>query len=208
MKEVTIEQFLYQLGSKDPVPGGGGAAALGNAIGAALGQMVTNLTTGKKKFAQYESELQQSLHMLEKLKKVSLEFVEKDAKAFIPVAKAYSLPKNTEEEINYRNQFMEEALLGATIVPIEMMEVVLQVIIILERLAKIGSRLALSDIGVGIQFCRSALLSSAMNVFINTKMMSNKEKAKELEEKANTLIGEGTEKCDEIFAYVLSEISN
>ena len=208
MKEMTINEFLYHLGSKEPVPGGGGAAAISSAMGIALGQMVANLTVGKKKYEEYEDEVREYLHILERLKQESLEFVEKDAKAFLPVTKAYQLPKNTPEEIHYRNQFMEEALLSATMVPMEIMEFLLKVIIILERLSKIGTRLAISDIGVAVQCCRSSLLSSSMNVFINTKLMKNKEKAQELEEKARLLMQQGTKKCDEIFEYVFDQITN
>lgn len=98
---------------------------------------------------------------------------------------------------------MEERLLAASLVPLEMMEKAMELLNILECLGEKGSRMAVSDVGVGVQFARAALMGAVMNVYINTKSMKNREKAEELNKKAKELIEAGTRKADEIYKKVL-----
>jgi len=93
--------FLDELASSAPVPGGGGASAACGALAAALASMVANLTTGKKKYAQYEDDIQRILREAEAKRKELVSLADADAEAFAPLAKAYSLPKSTEEELAY-----------------------------------------------------------------------------------------------------------
>ena len=102
--------FVDVLASKAPVPGGGGAAALVGAIGMALGSMVCNLTTGKKKYAQYEEAIQEILVKAGKLQEELLSMIDKDAEGFYPLSKAYGLPTSTEEEKQYKAETMEKCL--------------------------------------------------------------------------------------------------
>ena len=170
-KIMRIEEFTEVLASKSAIPGGGGASALTAALGIALGSMVGNLTVGKKKYKDVEEEIRRQMQQAEVLQRELLLFIDKDAEAFEPLSKAYGLPKETEEQLEYRNKVMEEALLKASLVPLQIMETVLEAIAVLEVMAEKGSRIAVSDAGVGVQFCRSALLGASMNVFINTKLM-------------------------------------
>ena len=119
-------------------------------------------------------------------------------------SKAYGLPSQTEEEKAYKDKVMEENLLAASLVPLRMMEKAVEMIEIHKLLAQKGSRLAISDVGVGVQFSRCALLGAVMNVYINTKSMKNREVAQELNAKADALIEKGTREADEIYAFVLS----
>lgn len=206
VESMTIQEFLDVLSSKEPVPGGGGASALAGALGNALGQMVANLTIGKKKYAQVEDEIKE---LAERMKGIQGQFTalaDQDAKVFAPLAKCYSLPAGTEEEKAYKAEVMEARLLDASLVPMEIMEKASEMLEIMDILADKGSRMAVSDVGVGVQFIRTALLGAVMNVYINTKSMKNREKAEEMNEKAERLIKEGTEAADRIYQKVLEQL--
>ena len=206
VESMTIQEFLDVLSSKEPVPGGGGASALAGALGNALGQMVANLTIGKKKYAQVEDEIKE---LAERMKGIQGQFTalaDQDAKVFAPLAKCYSLPSGTEEEKAYKAEVMEARRLDASLVPMEIMEKASEMLEIMDILADKGSRMAVSDVGVGVQFIRTALLGAVMNVYINTKSMKNREKAEEMNEKAERLIKEGTEAADRIYQKVLEQL--
>ena len=206
VESMTIQEFLDVLSSKEPVPGGGGASALAGALGNALGQMVANLTIGKKKYALVEDEIKE---LAERMKGIQGQFsalADQDAKVFAPLAKCYSLPSGTEEEKAYKAEVMEARLLDASLVPMEIMEKASEMLEIMDILADKGSRMAVSDVGVGVQFIRTALLGAVMNVYINTKSMKNREKADEMNEKAERLIKEGTEAADRIYQKVLEQL--
>lgn len=206
VESMTIQEFLDVLSSKEPIPGGGGASALAGALGNALGQMVANLTIGKKKYALVEDEIKE---LAERMKGIQGQFsalADQDAKVFAPLAKCYSLPSGTEEEKAYKAEVMEARLLDASLVPMEIMEKAWEMLEIMDILADKGSRMAVSDVGVGVQFIRTALLGAVMNVYINTKSMKNREKAEEMNEKAERLIKEGTEAADRIYQKVLEQL--
>ena len=206
VEQKTIEGFLEVLSSKEPVPGGGGASALAGALGNALGQMVENLTIGKKKYADVEAEIKELLGRMQKLQAAFVTLADRDAQVFAPLAQCYSLPSLTEEEKAYKEKVMEERLLDASFVPLEIMEHAVAMLGILEILGDKGSRLAVSDVGVGVQFIRASLLGAVMNVYINTKSMKNREKAEELNARAGQLIEEGTAWADRIYAKVLDQL--
>lgn len=202
IQDVTIHTFLEKLSSKSPTPGGGGAAGLGGAIGAALGEMVINLTIGKKRYAHVEEEMQSYLEKLENLKNEFLRLGDEDEAVFAPLAAAYGLPSGTEEEKKHKAEVMETHLLAATLVPVTVMERALEALDIMEVLAEKGSRLAVSDAGAGVQFIRSALLGAKMNVSINTKSMKQRERAGQLNARADQLAADGIRKADAIYAQV------
>ena len=202
----SCEEFVDVLASKAPVPGGGGASALVGAIGIALGNMVGSLTVGKKKYADVEDTMQELLGKLKALQEDFLDLADQDAKVFAPLAAAYALPASTEEEKQEKARIMEENLLAASLVPLHMMEKAMETLTFLEVLGEKGSRMAVSDVGVAVQFARTALTGAVMNVYINTKSMKNREKAEELNAKAKELIENGTRQADEIYAKVLEQL--
>lgn len=206
MLEKKATEFIDVLSSAAPVPGGGGAAATVGALASALGLMVANLTVGKKKYADVEEEICQVREELEKLRDKLIVYTDKDAEAFEPVAKAYKLPKSTPEEIAEKERVMEAALYQASVVPLETMEIIYQVMELLEVLGEKGSRMALSDVGVGVLFARSALESSSLNVYINTKSMKDRKVAEELNRKADMLIEEAKKLEEKIYTDVLVQI--
>ena len=206
IESMTIQELLDVLSSKEPVPGGGGASALAGALGNALGQMVSNLTIGKKKYALVEDEIKELAERMKGIQGQFTQLADQDAKVFAPLAKCYSLPSGTEEEKAYKAEVMEARLLDASLVPMEIMEKAAEMLEIMDILADKGSRMAVSDVGVGVQFIRTALLGAVMNVYINTKSMKNREKAEEMNEKAERLIREGTEAADRIYQKVLGQL--
>ncbi len=152
IKDLTVSTFLEELSSKKPTPGGGGAAALGGAQGVALGEMVINLTLGKKKYADVEEEMQLLLVRLEEIRAEFLRLADEDARVFAPLAAAYGLPSGTEEEKKHKEEVLETHLLAASLVPKTVMEQAVEAIKIMDILAHKGSRLAVSDVGVGVSF--------------------------------------------------------
>ena len=201
-KSLTINDFITVLSSKEPVPGGGGASALIGSIGIALGNMVGSLTVGKKKYADVEEDIKKLMVSADALAGKLMELMDKDAESFAPLAKAYSLPKNTEEEIAERKKVMEEALKTASLAPLEIMETVCEAIDVVEEFAAKGSKLAISDAGVAAIALRSALFGASLNVFINTGSMEDRAFAEELNQKAENMMAEYGEKAEKIFNSV------
>ena len=206
VEQNKICEFLETLSSKQPVPGGGGASALGGAVGTALGEMVSNLTIGKKKYADVEEEIREILDKLKEYRNEFMALADEDEKVFAPLAASYGMPSGTEEEKARKAEVMEVNLLAASLVPVKMMEKALEVLDFMEILAEKGSRIAISDVGVGVQFLRTALTGAVMNVFINTKSMKNREKAEELNRYAREMIEKGTGKADRIYEIVLNAV--
>lgn len=202
IKEMVTEEFLAELSSKKPTPGGGGAAALGGAAGVSLGQMVINLTLGKKKYADVEEEMRELLEQLETLKAEFLHLADEDARVFAPLAAAYGLPGTTDEEKKRKAEVLEGHLLTASLVPLHVMEDAQKALVIMDILAEKGSRMAVSDVGVGVQFIRTALTGAVMNVWINTKFMKDREKAEELNRQADEMIRSGTAAADAVYQKV------
>ncbi|MBR6255988.1 MAG: cyclodeaminase/cyclohydrolase family protein [Lachnospiraceae bacterium] len=198
----TAEEFVEVLASKEPVPGGGGASALVGAVGCALGNMVGSLTVGKKKYADVEADIIALKEKADKLQAELLNLVDEDAKAFEPLAKAYGMPKETEEEKAEKAKVMEAALKTACGVPLEIMKKCCEAIELIEEFAAKGSRLALSDAGVGAAFCKAALYGASLNVFINTKAMADRECADKLNKEAEGMMAEYGARAEEVFGKV------
>lgn len=192
MKEQTIKQFLTDLSAKQSTPGAGGAAALVAALGSALGSMVGNFTIGKKKYQAVETEVETIVEELEQIKWHLEVLIQKDADAFYPLAQAYKLPKSTPAEIDYKEKVIEEALVGASVIPIEIMEKALRAIELLEHMSKIGNKMLIADAGTGIVFCKAALEGASLSVYINTASMKNSQKKEALNLEADQLLEKGT----------------
>lgn len=193
-----MNKFLDELSSSAPVPGGGGASALIGAIGCALCSMVANLTTGKKKYVQYQERIDELLPFLENMRGALMEDIKLDADAFYPLSQAYSIPKDAPD----RDKIMEEALLIASNAPMKIIEDVSKLVPVLEELEVIGSRLAISDVAVAAAACSAALKGAVMNIYINTKFMKNREVAEAMNQKAKELVGDGTARCDAVYKKI------
>lgn len=205
-EQQTIHEFLEVLSSKQPVPGGGGASALSGALGTALGLMVGNLTVGKKKYAAVETEVFAMMERLTALQREMVRLIDEDARVFAPLAAAYGLSAETEEERAHKAQVMEENLVNASLVPLKIMELAGEILKILEELEQKGSVMAVSDVGVAVQFARTALTGAVMNVYINTKSMKDRRKALELNDRAEKVLSEGLTLADQIYDHVLRRL--
>lgn len=203
---VPCDEFVTVLASKAPVPGGGGASALVGAVGTALGNMVGSLTVGKKKYAAVEEEMQQLKAKADVLQKELLHLVERDAEVFEPLSKAYGMPKETEEEKAEKARVMEAALKEACSVPMEIMEKCCEAIDLLVEFAAKGSVLAISDAGVGAAFCKAALEGASLNVYINTKSMTDREYAESLNQKCDEMLEKYTKIAEDVFQSVLGRL--
>lgn len=204
--EQKTTDFLEQLSSSAPVPGGGGASAAVGAFAAALGMMVTNLTVGKKKYADVEEEILAIRDQLEGKKQELIRLVDEDAAAFEPLAKAYRMPKNTDEEKEEKARVMEIALKNAAEAPLRIMETIAETMEMIQVLGEKGSRLAVSDAGVAILFAQAALEGASLNIYINTKMMQDQAEAKRLNQRADELIAEGNKRKQSTYESVLKSI--
>ncbi len=194
----TITEFMDELASKAPVPGGGGAAALTGAIGIALGDMVGELTTGKKKYADVEADIQALMIEAKSIQNEFLRLIDADAEAFAPLAEAYRIPK---DELG-RNEIMEEALKNGASVPMDIMRTCGRALDVVREFADKGSRLAVSDAGCAAACCKAAIQAASLNVFINTKSMKNREYAEALNAEADELLEKYNKLADEIFDKV------
>ena len=202
----SCSEFVEVLATKAPVPGGGGASAMVGALATALGNMVGSLTVGKKKYAAVEEEKKKKKDRCDRLQKDFLHLVERDAEVFEPLARAYSMPKNTEEEKAEKARVMEIVLRDACSVPMEIMEKCCEAIDIIAVFAEKGSVIAISDAGVGAAFAKAALQGASLNVYINTKSMADKALAAELNAKCDRMLEEYTGKADAIFDSVLGRL--
>lgn len=194
----SCRTFVEVLASDAPTPGGGGASALVAAIGTALGNMVGSLTVGKKKYAAVEEEIKNLKLRCEKLQNELLAQVPADAEGFLPLANAYSIPKDNLE----REEILESATITACVVPMRIMELCCESLDVIAELAEKGSRLAVSDAGCGAAIVKAALQAASLNVFINTKTLRNRALADEMNEKCITMLNQYSAVADHIFNNV------
>ncbi|MBQ3390675.1 MAG: cyclodeaminase/cyclohydrolase family protein [Firmicutes bacterium] len=202
MLNKTCNEFIDALASREPVPGGGGASAYVAALGMALGNMVGNLTVGKKKYKDVEEEILGLMERGEALMERLKELVSEDAEAFRPLSDAYRLPAGTEEEKAFKEAQIQRALPEAARVPMEIAKLSVEVIRLQETFAEKGSVLAVSDAGCGAAFARSALMSARLNVLINLKLMEEGPLKEAMRREIDGYTGEGLELADRVFGNV------
>ena len=199
--------FIDELASAAPTPGGGGASAYAGALAAALASMVGNLTVGKKTYADVEDEVRASLARLDALRARLVALVDEDARAFEPLAAAYRLTKATPEEQAAKNAALQQALVGASDVPLAIMRAVADVVDEADYLAHHGSKMARSDAGVAAAFARAASDGASLNIFINAASMDDAAQAARYRGEADSLAARTRERCDELFDFVKTSVS-
>lgn len=198
LMNLSCEAFLEDLAGSAPVPGGGGAAALVGAAGAALGNMVGSLTVGKKKYAAVEADILVLNRRAAALRKRLEGLVQADADAFTPLAAAYKLPKETPEQQAHKAAVLEAALEGACAVPLEIMSACCEGITLAAEYAEKGSVMAVSDAGCAALFCKAALQAAGLNVSINTRLMADSAHAAALNAQADAMLAEFVPQADQI----------
>ena len=202
-KQKTLLTFSQELASSLPAPGGGGAAALAGSLSASLVSMAANLTLGKKKYADVEPEMRESIEHCEKLSDTLLALIDRDEECFLPLAAAYSLPKDTPDYESIRR----DALLAAASSPLEMLRTIADILPSLDILFEKGSRLLLSDVGCSASLCLAAARCAAMNVFVNTKLLPVDSAARDIADETAALLQKCSERAGKISDAVLMQLS-
>lgn len=202
----SCEEFCRVLASREPVPGGGGASALAGALAAALGNMVGNLTVGKKKYAAYEEEIQSCNARAGELRERFLTLIQADADSFAPLAAVYRLPSQTEEEKAQKEARLQEALKEACVVPEQIMECCLETLALIEVYEAKGSVMAVSDAAAAALLCGSALKAAALNLRINIKSMADQELAGEIRKRMERRIEAGERQAQEIYLRAIAKL--
>ncbi len=200
--ELSACSFTEILASAEPVPGGGGASALVGAIGTSLSSMVSNLTIGKKKYAEFESDIQRILVKASELRNTLLLLIDEDARCFEPLSKAYGIPKDDPK----RDEFLENALHLACSAPLAIMKTAAEAIELHSELVIKGSTLMLSDVGVGVLCCKTALMGASLNVFINIRLMKDRSFAEDLRNEAEALLDKYCTLADRTYAGVFEKL--
>ena len=199
----NIDEYIKELGSKAPVPGGGGASAVAGALSAALSSMVCNLTVGKKSYISVEDDIKKILEDMNKHMESFIKLSDNDAEVFYPLSQAYGFKPQNDEEKKMHEENMEKLLFDATMVPLDIMKEAYSMLGAIDFLAKKGSKLAVSDAGVAVSMLRSAVCGAMMNVVINVKYMKNREKAQDLMDEASEILENTMNKADIIYREVL-----
>lgn len=198
-----IDDYLKEVASKAPIPGGGGASAVAGALSAALSSMVCNLTVGKKSYMAVEDDIKKILESMNSHIDSFLKLADKDAEVFYPLSRAYGFKPKDEKEKSEHEKNMEKLLLDAAMIPLEVMKEARGMLDDIKLLAKNGSKLAVSDAGVAVSLLRSAVSGAMMNVVINLKYMKDKKLAGELLDEASELLENTMEKADTVYREVL-----
>ena len=203
----SCERFLDETFSKAPVPGGGGTAALVGSIGVALAGMVGNLTLGKKKYANYQADIERILANARSLQGELLSLIDKDAENFYPLSQCYGLPAETDEEKAIKEEKMQAALKVAITAPIDIVKLSYKAIKLHEELMNKGSKLAISDVGCGVICLKAALQSGWLNVMINLKSIKDTDYIRAVESELLPLVKDGEQLADSIYENVKKQLS-
>jgi formiminotetrahydrofolate cyclodeaminase len=206
LTDKPVTNFLDELASNAPAPGGGSVAALSGALGAALVSMVCNLTLGKKAYVDVQDDISDLLAESEALRQELTGLLEEDVKAYTGYSKAAKMPRGTEEEKAERQVVMQAALKVATDVPLAIAEAAVKVMDLCMPAAEKGNKWAVSDAGVAVLMAEAAVRSAALNVLINLGSLKDEEFAADRQARLDSLLeGKGIMR-DEIYDYVASKL--
>ena len=206
LAELTTAEFVDLLASDAPAPGGGSAAALEGALGAALTAMVCGLTVGKKKYADYQELAAATQKKAEELKARFVDVMDRDTEAFNVVSAAFGMPKETDEEKAARSAAIQKGLEGCTATPFEMMELATQTLELTASLLGKTNDSAASDLGVSALSLRAAIQGAWLNVLINIGSLKNKELAEDYRKKGEAMLAKALPLADQIYQTVLEQM--
>lgn len=203
--DMTVADYLDLLKSNAPAPGGGSVSALSAAQGIGLVLMVTDLTIGKEKYAEYEDDCKKAKAEAEKVLKQLTAGIDEDTEAFNKVSAAYKLPKDTEEQKSARTDAIREANMGATEVPFRTMQICLEGIRIAGSIVGRSNPNASSDLGVAALNLLAGLKGAWLNVKINLPGIKD-EKAKARFETGAAIVEEAEALAEAIYKEVLASL--
>lgn len=202
----NVNEFLEDLSSSKPTPGGGSVSALSGSIATALGLMVGSLTLKKSKSNAEKEALQEVIQYARGLLQEMNELALADIEVFNRLSEAYRMPRSTEEEINLRNHVLQIALTGAVEVPMKVARNCSLVLDILELFYEKGTKMAVSDIAVGAWCCLAALKGAKFNTLINLKMMKDEEQCTRILEELDRLEKEIESRCFQMSDRIEDEL--
>ena len=206
LTDKPVTNFLDELASNAPAPGGGSVASLGGALGAALVSMVCNLTLGKKGYEDVQEDIEELLAQSEALRKELTDLLEADVAAYTGYSVAAKMPRGTDEDKAERAKAMQAALKVATDVPLRIAEAAVKVMDLCMPAAEQGNKWAVSDAGVAVLMAEAALRSAALNVLINLGTLKDEDFVADRRAKLESLLqGKGPMR-DEIYDYVVSKL--
>jgi len=198
----TLKEYLDELSSNSPTPGGGNVAALCGVLSASLGTMVCNLTIGKKKYTDVEQEISDVKTKLEQYKDTFVNLAAKDNEAFDNVMDAFKLPKDTDEQKSIRIRQIDDATFMAAEVPNEVIKNCKELLPIIRIVAEKGNQNSLSDIGVSALLLSSAAQAAYLNVLINCTALKNQTIAGELLKSAEIRTEDIKNESNDILEYI------
>mgnify|MGYP001581197475 CR=1 FL=1 len=210
LDQKTIREFINDLGSNSPAPGGGSVAALGASIASALGAMVFNLTVGKKAYNEYSDEdkmlVDKNLEQCLECKDKFLELMNKDREVFLILMSAFKLPKESIDEKKVRSIKIQEGYQGALEVPMRVAEESYKIYEYVIAAAKLGNKNAISDAGVSALMLQASIESAILNVKINLSSIKDETYKEEIKMRCEELITLGRLKRDEILSVANDSI--
>lgn len=205
-----VNEFVDELASNSPAPGGGSVAALSASLGAALTSMVFNLTVGKKAYRNMSEEDQmrvdRTLEESQKMKDEFLSLMNRDTEEFMEVMKAYKLPKETDEEKKFRKMKIEEGYVRALKIPLIVGEKSFEIYSLIETACELGNKNAISDAGVAALMVQAGIEGAVLNVKINLTAVNDEAMKAEIAEKCDFIVNEGRIKCSNIQKIVYEKI--
>lgn len=204
LAELQVNEFTRVLASDAPAPGGGSAAALEGALGAALTAMVCTLTAGKKQFAEQSEALLAVQAQAESLRARFLDVMDRDTEAFLVVSAAYAMPKSTDEEKSARSAAIQRALVGCTETPFEMMELAAETVELTASLLGRFNTSAASDLGVSALSLHAAVQGAWLNVLINIGSLKDRALAEQYRSRGAALVEQVLERADAVYQAVLT----
>ena len=203
LAELTTAGFTGLLASDAPAPGGGSAAALEGALGAALTAMVCSLTVGKKKYAEHEELARSVQAKANELRTRFVDVMDRDTEAFNVVSAAFGMPKATDEEKAARSAAIQEGLKGCTKTPFEMMELAAETLELTASVLGKSNDSAASDLGVSALSLRAAIQGAWLNVLINIGSLKDPALAEDYRAKGEALLAKALPLADEIYSTVV-----
>ncbi len=202
LADLSIKEFLAKTASNSPVPGGGSIAALSAAIAAGLSEMVAHLTIGKKGYEALEEEMQEIAKNAFQYRERLIRYIDKDSDAYNDVMAAFKLPKGTEQERNNREGAIQEALINATLVPLNVARDAFKIIELAGKVVKQGNKNAVTDALVAVMMSRTAALSALYNVKINLASIKDTDFVEEIREEIKNMESEIVNREREILSDV------
>jgi formiminotetrahydrofolate cyclodeaminase len=197
-----ITGYLEALASPAPVPGGGSAAALAGAMGAALVSMVANLTVGRPQYAAVEAQVREAQEEAERLRGELLRLMADDERAYAAVAAALKLPRSSDEERQARRQALQEALRGAAAPPLAMARICRRLLELAATVAEAGNPRLVSDAGVAALLAEAALRASAINVRVNLAQIRDPGFVQQTEAELDRLLAGTADRKEAVLATV------